>query len=353
MSEVTIVGAGLAGLVAAINCRRAGHGVRVLERFERAGGDPYIRPAVDVTPMEPEKLARFIGIDLEPPYVVPTEEFVIYVYGKPFHFPGTYFYLHSVERGSRSTSIDSYLYQTALDCGVEFEHGAFCDSQEDIANLPPNSIIATGLHVESFLALRRPYINVYGYIGKTRFEGKPRILGFFDRYTRYYNYCANLNGVAFALGFDRGPVSESLRDEWDRQLREWEGVEFEEWLPHEGVVATRTIDAPCLFVGNKIIAGTLAGMQDPFFLFGVQSSLVSGKLAAMAVDDMERAWRLFRRFASYYKYGWMYKWFFDRQPHFMRNPGLRLGFGLYVKRPDIVRPLLDQALKSLPGFGRY
>ena len=31
-------------------------------------------------------------------------------------------------------------------------------------------------------------------------------------------------------------------------------TQFEEWLPHEGVVATRKINAPCLLAGNKILA---------------------------------------------------------------------------------------------------
>jgi flavin-dependent dehydrogenase len=353
MAEVTVVGAGLAGLTAAINCAKAGHDVRVLERFDRIGGDPYIRPAVDVTPMDPEALGRFIGVELKPPYVVPTEEFVVYVYGKPHVIPGWYLYLHSVERGSRSTAIDSYLYEVARKAGVEFEIGVNCDSQEDFARLPANSIIATGLHVEPFLALRRPYIDVYGFIGKMRYDGPPRIMGFFDRYTRYYNYCANVNGVAFALAFNAGPVPASMRDEWDRQLREWEGIEFEEWQPLEGVVATSKINSPRLISGNKILAGTLAGMQDPFFLFGVQSSLVSGKIAAIAIDDMERAWRLFHRFTSAYKYSWLYKQFFDIQPHLLRNVGLRLGLGLYLKSHPLLQPVIDVTMKSLPGFGRY
>ena len=353
MAEVTVVGAGLAGLTAAINCARAGHDVRVLEKFERIGGDPYIRPTVDVTPMDPEALGRFIGVELKPPYVVPTEEFVAYVYGKPHVIPGWQLYLHSVERGSRTNAIDNYLYEIARDEGVEFEFGVSCDSQGDFARLPPNSIIATGLQVEPFLALKRHCIDVYGFIGKMRYEGPPRILGFFDRYTRYYNYCANVNGVAFALAFNRGPVSDSLKDEWGRQLREWEGIDFEEWLPNEGVVATGKIDSPHLITGNKILAGTLAGMQDPFFLFGVQSSLVSGKIAAMAVDDMERAWRLFNRFTSAYKYSWLFKRFFDIQPHLLRNVELRLGFGLYVKKHPLLQPVIDVALLSIPGFGRY
>ncbi len=353
MSEIIVVGAGLAGLVAAINCARAGHDVRVLERFERIGGNPRIRPAVDVTPMDPEKLGRFIGVDLGPPCVVPTEEFHIYVYGKRISIPGQYLYLHSVERGPRSTSLDVRLYEAAVDAGVKFEFGKTFDSQEDFALLPPGTIIATGLEVEPFLALRRPWIDVYGYIGKARREGPPMIQGFFGRNTKYYNYCANMNGVAFSLAFDARPVTATLRDEFDRQLRERENMDFGEWLPHEGVVATKRINAPCLFAGSKILAGTLAGMQDPFFLFGVQSSLVSGKVAAMAADDAERGWRLFHRFASAYRYSWLCKRLFDSQPHLLRNLGLRAGLGLYARQHDLLQPAIDVALRSLPGYGRY
>ncbi len=144
MSEVTIVGAGLAGLVAAINCAKAGHRVNVLEKFDHVGGDPHVRPAVDVTPMDTEALGRFIGVELKPPYVSPCEEFIIYVYGKRYVVPGCQMYLQSVERGSRSSSLDQYLYEVALDAGAEFEFGISCDSREDFAQLPPSSIIAPG-----------------------------------------------------------------------------------------------------------------------------------------------------------------------------------------------------------------
>ena len=149
MQEVIIVGAGLAGLVAAINCAEAGHQVKVLEKFERIGGDPYIRPAVDVTPMDPEALGRFIGVELNPPVVTPTEEFVVYVYGKPHVIPGWHLYLHSVERGSRTNAIDNYLYEVARDEGVEFEFGRSFDSQEDFARLPANSIAPTAATAKS------------------------------------------------------------------------------------------------------------------------------------------------------------------------------------------------------------
>ncbi|MDY6796222.1 MAG: NAD(P)-binding protein [Actinomycetota bacterium] len=352
MSEVTVVGAGLAGLTAAINCARSGHEVKVLERFDRLGGIPYIRPAVDVTPMESERLGKFIGVELKPPYVVPTDELVAYIYGRRFSFRGTTMYLHSVERGSRSTSLDSYLYELALQEGVEFEFGSDLTSQQDFASLPPNTIVATGLFVEPFLALRRPYLDIFGYIAKTRTEGPPRVLAFFDTYTKYYCYCANQNGVAFVLAFDAGPVSESMRNRLSRQLEDYEGLSFEEWIPHQGVVATRAFGAPGLISGQKVLAGTLAGMQDPFALFGVHGSLVSGKIAAMAIDDWERAWRLFSDFSSSYRYSWLAKRLFDLQPHWMRRIGLPLGVGLWSAFPDLLQPLMDRVYRVIPGFGK-
>ncbi|WP_458012267.1 NAD(P)/FAD-dependent oxidoreductase [Candidatus Solincola sp.] len=350
MAEVTVVGAGLAGLTAAINCARSGHRVRVLEKRERVGGDPRIRPTVDVTPMEPGKLGRFIGIELGPPFVVPTREFLVDVYGKKFLFPGDYFRLHSVERGSRSTSLDTYLYDLAREAGVEFEFGTNVGSREEFERLPANTIVATGLEAEPFLALGRPYLDVFGFVAVAPCEGEPRILGYFDRNTRYYHYCANLHGTSFALAFNTRPLPDSACREWAERLEE-EGFRFREWRPHKGVVATRGVSAPALFAGDKILAGTLAGVQDPLFLFGVHGSLVSGKIAAMAVEDREHAWRLFRRFTSRYRYMWLYKTLFDLQPHFLRRPGLNLAFGCLLRFPALLRPLLDEALKSVPGFG--
>lgn len=351
MSKVTVVGAGLAGLVAALNCAKAGHRVRVLERCEGVGDDAHARPAVDVTPMNPEALGRFIGVELKEPHIQPAEEFIGYIYGKRYSIPGDWLYLNAVERGVGETSFDQYLYREAVAAGVEFEFGTSLDTQEDFARLPAGSIIATGLVAEPFRALRRECLDVYGFIAKGTIGGPPRVMGFLDHYTKYYCYCANLNGVAFGLGFDARPVPSSLRDEWRRQLEEWEGWRFEEWLPHEGVVATRKINSPGLFTGNKILAGTVSGMQDPFALFGVHSSLCSGKIAAMAVDDKERAWRLFKDFTSAYRISWSLKRLFDMLPDSARGLGLGGIIGLFGSHREALQPFVDRILRTIPGFG--
>jgi flavin-dependent dehydrogenase len=352
VSEVIVAGAGLAGLVAAISCARAGHKVRVLERGKMIGGDPSVRPAIDVTPMDAEALGRFIGVELKEPQVIPTEEFVGYIYGKRYIIPGERLNLRSVERGTGKNSLDRHLYDLAVAEGVQFEFGASLDSQEDFAMLPPGSIVATGLAREPFRSLGRPFLDMSGFTCKGKLEKPPRVLAFFDRYTKYYCYCANQNGTAFGLGFDLGSVPQTLQEEWKQQLEEWEGWHMEEWLPHQGVVATPGIRSPNLFAGNKILAGTVAGMQDPFLLFGVHSSLCSGRIAAIAVDDRERAWRLFNDLMASYKVSWSIKKIFDALPHVARKPILRAIFELNDAYPRGMRPVVEFILKTIPGYGK-
>ncbi len=79
-----VVGAGLAGLTAAITCARAGHDVRVLEKYERVGGAPDHHPSVDSTPMRPELMGELLGLELGPPQVTPTYDASFYVYGKRY-----------------------------------------------------------------------------------------------------------------------------------------------------------------------------------------------------------------------------------------------------------------------------
>jgi hypothetical protein len=53
---------------------------------------------------------------------------------------------------------------------------------------------------------------------------------------------------------------------------------------------------------DKIVAGSLAGCMEPFMFFGLHGALVSGKIAAAAVTDKEKAYAEFlkcNRFCEY------------------------------------------------------
>jgi hypothetical protein len=350
MSEVIIVGAGLAGLTAAIHCARAGHEVQVLEKYDRVGGMPEVHPAVDGTPMRLDKISAFLEIPIGPPQVTPAEVVRLYAYGLRRELPGATLHFHAVERGTHATALETCLYNLALEAGVKFEFGWMLRSQADASQLPPGTIIATGLYIEPFEALRIPHQPVYGYIGTARHESAPFVSCWFDTYTRDYNYVACTNGVVFALGFARRPVGSSLLEKWQRQIREEEGIEFHNWAMHEGLVAGKRLDNPRLFGGNKILAGTIAGMQDPFLLFGAHSSLVSGKIAGIAVDDKAGAYDLFRRVISPYKYAWLGKQFFDRVPHGVRKPAMRAGLRLWAAHPAPLQPVMDTIMRTVPGF---
>ncbi len=347
MSEVIIVGAGLAGLTAAIHCARAGHDVRVLDRYDRIGGIAEIHPSVDVTPMRPERLGPWLGFELKPPYVTPSTIFRAYSYGKKIDLVVENFYLQNVERGSRSTSIDSYLYGLAQEAGVKFEFGWWLKSQSDAADLPPNTIIATGLEIEVFEALNLPYVPIFGYIFNGRYDGPPVMVGWFDTYTKDYAYLASSNGVCFGLAFDRRPVGADLERRWRQQLLEQEGVDIPNWHIHEGVVASKS-PFPRLFSGNKILAGTLGGVQDPFLLFGVHSSLVSGKIAGIAIDDKAEAYDLFRKMTSAIKVSWAAKQVFSLQPHWLKKPAVGVYFDMLAR--FTLQPLTEVVLKTVPGF---
>ncbi|MHB8780929.1 MAG: NAD(P)/FAD-dependent oxidoreductase [Candidatus Geothermincolia bacterium] len=346
---MTVVGAGLAGLTAAINCARAGHEVTVLERFKEVGGLPRVHPAVDATPMRPERLGRFIGVELGPPYLRPTETVAMYCYGKRYEFPGSQMHLWSAERGSRETSLDHYLYRTALAAGVKFEFGHEYKTS-DAAWLPPNSILATGLFFEPFSELCIPYVQLYGFVARGRYEGPTRVAAFFDDYSRDYCYYAHSNGVSFGLAFARRPVDASLKERWKRQLAEWEGLEFLAWDDHEGVAPIARWDNPRLFWGDKILAGTFSGMQDPFLLFGVHGALVSGRIAAMAVDDKKGAYDLFRRMTGFFKYSFALRRLLDAVPHPARRAILRSGLSLAVSDSRAPGFVMERVLHTIPGL---
>jgi hypothetical protein len=297
--KVVIVGAGLAGLCAAITARKMGYEVHCVDKYNRVGGMPEAHPFVDSTPIDCELMTRFLGVPIGEPQVRPCENFHVYSFGKLNKLKPKYSILHNVERGHRKTAIDRYLHDIAQNIGVTFEWGNPIKCQKDLAAYPPDTIVATGPYREAFDALCLPYETAYGYVMKTiyRQDGErcndSRVAVYFDHYTKDYCYLPASNGIVSGLFFARRPVGEERRSIWARQLKETEGVEFKTWHMERGYFASRYPCSPRLFAGDKILAGGLAGAQDPGTYFGCHGAMVSGKIAAIALEDKALAQEMF------------------------------------------------------------
>ncbi len=355
--KVTIVGAGLAGLTAAITARRMGYEVLVLEKFARPGGAPGGHPTVDSTPMDPSLLSRWLGVPIGEPQVGPADCMHVYIFGKRHELQPRYFNLHNVERGPRASCLDRYLADKAREMGVEIRWNTPVHSQADLAELPPDTIIATGPYIEMFRALRLPYEEAYGYIIRSNLkkDGRPdtrRLLAaYFDHYTKDYAYIASANGIVFGLLFSRSPIGEGQLEEWRRQLEETEGVAFTFNQLLLGVFASRYPNSYRLFWGDKILAGGLAGAQDPGTYFGCHGALVSGKIAAVALEDKALAWEMFR----YCNRSFNRMWFARRVAiNYSPDPLRRLSLSLMMKRVEgerLAGRLMGFAFRQMiPGY---
>ena len=103
-SKITIVGAGLSGMVAGINLAREGFPVEIWEGAKSIGQLEDFHPSVHATLANPHQISSYIHIDVTPAFV-PCKRLVIYVQNQPYEFGTENFYM--VERGGRATSLDT------------------------------------------------------------------------------------------------------------------------------------------------------------------------------------------------------------------------------------------------------
>jgi flavin-dependent dehydrogenase len=356
MREQVIVGAGLSGMVAAINLARQGFDVQVRERRESIGGLTDIKGLEgkivnigDGTPLNLDRMSAYTNIDLRPP-AVPLTECRNHIYGRTIDVKfvqKTPAYL--VERGPRPTSLDVYLYELAAAEGVEF---SFSDPVEDFDSLPPDSIVATGLFGGPWEALDVPHLPVFGYLAMSETtDPSPKVVVYFDEYTRDYAFYSQVNGARGAVLFSRGkPLDPDVKDRFKSQLANNDGIEFDAWdAVNIGSLPVKNWKNPQLFAKNKILAGTLSGTMDPFLLFGVHGALVSGKIAALAVTDHWAALQEFKRVNKFFWQGWLTAQAYQKMPMWLLKRLTWTGASLYEK----VAPLLgDNLFHLLPGFGR-
>lgn len=291
---VAIYGAGLSGMVAGINLAREGYKVTIFDREGDIGGSPAVHPSVHTTPLQPAETFAYIGIDLSN-YFVPTAAYPAFWYNeKPLQLPpyvnNTKAY--NVERGGRKTSIDTYLFELAQKEGVDFDFKKNL-SMEELKYAPSGSIIATGLYKEVYELVGVKYSSTYGYLSRTACAPDD-VSGaiHMGAYSVDYGYTASLNGLMFTLLFSRKPLSERDLNRFKRVLRDARGLDFKDWPEFIGYFPRETR----LFWNDKILAGTLSGMIEPFWGYGIVGALISGKVASLAHTNRAQAVEDFDRF---------------------------------------------------------
>ncbi len=348
MAEVTIVGGGISGLIAAINLAKKDHQVTILEGEARPGGLPIFRPDPAGSWFDVPALKRWTGVDIEPAVKLIDTSYA-YAYGKQVTLPmKSSVKLYMVERGSRSTSLDTLLTNEALSHGVEIEYNHKVLTQGDFAKLPPNTIVATGLQVEPYEALNIPYESLYGWFAKgTVPHDKTTVSLWLDDFTQDYAFNCTINGVIFALLFQRRiPLHKDGKKKYEQLLFEKEGVEINGWDDLEGgACPVGSIRNPRLFQGDKIFAGTLAGVIDPFLFFGMLGALVSGRIAAMAVEDKGEAFDAFKAATRTFYPSYIAKRAFNKVPHALRKPAVRTGM-----RAAAIPAMEEMGLTRLANF---
>ena len=337
---VHILGAGLAGMVAAVNLARAGREVLVIEGARGIGGLGGLHPSVHTTPIDPAWMSGQVGIDLTPVFH-PIRDFSLGINEKTFRLvPGP---LHAVERGARPGAIDSLLFARAREAGVKFEFGTLL---KDLRRLPKGSIVATGLQPEMYDYLQIPFEIPRGFASTARTDRDPWCGGILSSYTDDYFYANCANRLMYGLLFGRGRVTEEGLETCKEDIRARFGLELGNWEYFTVRVPTGSARNPRLYQDGYILAGTLSGSMDPGSLFGIHGAILSGKVAATAVENPRLAEQEFKRLNRYYRVAYFLKEFQRRLP------GRLAVLEASVRHPRLLLPLSAVSSLAVPGYRR-
>lgn len=336
--KIHILGAGLSGMVAAITLARQGREVLVIEGEKKLGGMHRDLPSIHTTPIDPTWMSDHIGIDVRPAFH-PIKSFLTAVGDRMYELnPGP---MHAVERGSRESGIDRLLYDQACDGGVQFEFGTFL---KDLREIPPGSIIATGLDASMYDYLGIPFEITRGFAGTKKTDREPWAAGLMAPYTKDYFYANCANNLMYGLFFSRGKVEVRTLEACKRDIKEKYDLELPNWEFFTGRVPTASAGNPRLYQDGYILAGTLSGAMDPGSLFGIHGAILSGKVAATAVGDPDRAIREFKQLNKHYRLNYYLRRFFNHVP------GRLAVMDFNLRHPLFSYPMMALTSAAVPGY---
>lgn len=297
-----------------------------------------------MTPLDFVRMEQYLGFDVQPCFS-PLEAFTAYVYGKKVQLSPQGLYV--VQRGAGPTSLDSLLYQLAVEARVEV---VFSDSLEPgmLSSVPEGSLIAVGTYSGLMDALGIRFSPFIHYDTKGPMSGKQkRCVAYFESYVAgyKYGYVAVKDGCASAEVdlLVTQPYQEDLRC-FQRMILETEGFSFESWEVVEDAMPREV--SWCRRVAGKslVLAGALAGFHDPLFGFGVNSALVSGRIAAETMVSKKKGYEEFKRFSGRLQLMFLLSRVYMHLP--LRD---RLVPWLFQPSGRLI-PFVGKNFQSIPGF---
>lgn len=295
LKDVQIYGAGLSGLVSAINLVREGYHITVYEKEEKIGGSSKCHPSVHMTPLHIQQMEKYVGIELQSCFSK-LDDFRGYIGQKKCVFSTKNIYV--VERGPKKSSLDYFLYKIALEEGVTFKFSHPLTSEE-LRSIPENSIITTAGYSKIVGALHLPYVTFKQFDTHIKTDLENVSIAYFGDFTTDYGYISTKNGLLSAQLSGPLNLSQKNLNTFTSLVKETEGIELDGWssivsyFPKKARLFTK-------FAGKTVVlAGDVAGFLDPFFGFGVNGALISGKIAAISILSKQKALQEFKQFTSH------------------------------------------------------
>jgi flavin-dependent dehydrogenase len=286
-SPVTILGAGPAGLAAAITLARAGRKTLVLERSRDCGtrfrGDLQ---GIENWSRDLDALEELRAIGIEPDFFC--RPFYGAEHGNPsrvvrHRFQRPAFYL--VRRGTAPDSLDQALKRQALACGVTIEFGK-------TAPAGAAHIVATGPDRKRIFAVDK------GIAFETDAADLAAVLTHDAAGIKGYSYLlvAGGYGCLCTVLFERFEQARSCLERARHILLERYPVEIRNPRPVGGLA--HFAPRPRWSAGSTLFAGEASGLQDVLWGFGIRTAVRSGYLAAQSILRGEDYWNFYRRSAA-------------------------------------------------------